>query len=122
MLKGIFYEWFENRMIKYYDEISDYLPDDYLGNSSYIKEISLENIIDFGDDLTEEDLFDPENFHGNGWFQYKLELNGDFIYINMMDNDGGLVPKSYKMVVLTSSAMTFQDDFKERKSFNKQPN
>ena len=75
---------------------------------------------DYGDDVTEEDLFDPETFHGNGWFQYKLEKDGDFAYIHMLDNKGALVPKSYKMIVLTSSKMTFQDDLKEKKSFTKQ--
>lgn len=75
---------------------------------------------DFGDDVTEDDLFDPETYHGNGWFQYKLEKNGDFTYINMMDNKGADVPKSFKMITLTSSKMTFQNDLKEKKNFTKQ--
>jgi hypothetical protein len=75
---------------------------------------------DLGDDVTEDDLFDPENYHGNGWFQYKLEKNGDFTYINMMDNKGADVPKSFKMITLTSSKMTFQNDLKEKKNFTKQ--
>ena len=75
---------------------------------------------DLGDDVTEDDLFDPETYHGNGWFQYKLEKNGDFTYINMMDNKGGDVPKSFKMITLTSSKMTFQNDLKEKKNFTKQ--
>ena len=75
---------------------------------------------DFGDDVTEDDLFDPENYHGNGWFQYKLEKNGDFTYINMMDNKGAYVVKSFKMITLTSSKMTFQNDLKEKKNFTKQ--
>ena len=75
---------------------------------------------DYGDDVTEDDLFDPETYHGNGWFQYKLEKNGDFTYINMMDNKGADVPKSFKMITLTSSKMTFQNDLKEKKNFTKQ--
>lgn len=75
---------------------------------------------DLGDDVTEDDLFDPETYHGNGWFQYKLEKNGDFTYINMMDNKGADVPKSFKMITLTSSKMTFQNDLKEKKNFTKQ--
>ena len=75
---------------------------------------------DFGDDVTEEDLFDSENFHGDGWFQYKLEVDGKFTYIHMMDNKGADIPKTYKMITLTSSKMTFQDDLKEKKSFTKQ--
>lgn len=75
---------------------------------------------DLGDDVTEDDLFDPETYHGNGWFQYKLEKNGDFTYINMMDNKGAYVVKSFKMITLTSSKMTFQNDLKEKKNFTKQ--
>ena len=75
---------------------------------------------DLGDDVTEDDLFDPDSYHGNGWFQYKLEKNGDFTYINMMDNKGAYVVKSFKMITLTSSKMTFQNDLKEKKNFTKQ--
>ncbi|MBR6066082.1 MAG: hypothetical protein IKP57_06650 [Paludibacteraceae bacterium] len=75
---------------------------------------------DYGDDVTEDDLFDPVSYHGNGWFQYKLEKNGDFTYINMLDNKGADVPKSFKMITLTSSKMTFQNDLKEKKNFTKQ--
>lgn len=75
---------------------------------------------DFGDDTQESELFDPENYHGNGWFQYKLEKNGNFTYINMMDNKGADIPKAYKMTVLTSSKMTFEDDMKTKRSFTKQ--
>ena len=75
---------------------------------------------DYGDDVTEDDLFDPDSYHGNGWFQYKLEKNGDFTYINMMDNKGAYVVKSFKMITLTSSKMTFQNDLKEKKNFTKQ--
>ena len=41
---------------------------------------------DFGDDTTEADLFDPETYHGNGWFMYKLNLDGTFWFIHMMEN------------------------------------
>jgi len=75
---------------------------------------------DYGDDVTEDYLFDPDSYHGNGWFQYKLEKNGDFTYINMMDNKGAYVVKSFKMITLTSSKMTFQNDLKEKKNFTKQ--
>ena len=75
---------------------------------------------DFGDDVTEEDLFDPESFHGDGWFQYQLEVNGKFTYIHMMDNKGADVPKTYKMITLTSTKMVFQNDLNEKKNFTKQ--
>lgn len=75
---------------------------------------------DFGDDVTEEDLFDPDSYHGDGWFQYKLEISGKFTYIHMMDNKGADVPKTYKMITLTSSKMVFENDLKEKKNFTKQ--
>ena len=37
-----------NRMIKYYDEISEYLPDRFFGNSVYLSKIELENVIEIG--------------------------------------------------------------------------
>ena len=37
-----------------------------------------------------------------------------------MDNKGADVPKSFKMITLTSSKMTFQNDLKEKKNFTKQ--
>ena len=74
---------------------------------------------DFGDDVTEEDLFDPEAYHGDGWFQYKLEKEGKFTYIHMMDNKGAYVPKTYKMITLTSSNMTYENDLGEKKNFTK---
>ena len=40
----------------------------------------------------EDYLFTPIEdrgaYHGNGWFVWKLETNGDFIYVNFMNNGG----------------------------------
>jgi hypothetical protein len=77
---------------------------------------------DFGDDVTEDDLFDPDSYHGDGWFQYKLEVSGKFTYIHMMDNKGADIPKIYKMITLTSSKMTFQNDLNDKYSFTKKQN
>ena len=72
----------------------------------------------------EEFLFRPidENgaFHGNGWFVWKLEPNGDFIYVNFMNNGGADIPKSYKVTVLTGSSLTYKDDFGNTYSFSKE--
>lgn len=71
----------------------------------------------------EDFLFKPidENgaFHGNGWFVWKLETNGDFIYVNFMNNGGADIPKSYKVTVLTGSSLTYKDDFGTTHSFTK---
>ena len=58
-------------------------------------------------------------FHGNGWFVWKLETNGDFIYVNFMNNGGADIPKSYKVTVLTGSSLTYKDDFGTTHSFTK---
>ncbi len=71
----------------------------------------------------EEFLFRPidENgaFHGNGWFVWKLEPNGDFIYVNFMNNGAAGIPKTYKVTVLTGFSLTYKDDFGTPHSFTK---
>ena len=71
----------------------------------------------------EEFLFRPidENgaFHGNGWFVWKLEPNGDFIYVNFMNNGAAGIPKTYKVTVLTGSSLTYKGDFGTTHSFTK---
>ena len=71
----------------------------------------------------EDYLFTPIEdrgaYHGNGWFVWKLENNGDFIYVNFMNNGGADIPKSYKVTVLTGSSLTYKDDFGTTHSFTK---
>ena len=71
----------------------------------------------------EEFLFRPIDedgaFHGNGWFVWKLEPNGDFIYVNFMNNGAAGIPKSYKVTVLTGFSLTYKDDFGTVHSFTK---
>lgn len=71
----------------------------------------------------EDYLFTPIEdrgaYHGNGWFVWKLETNGDFIYVNFMNNGGADIPKSYKVTVLTGSSLTYKDDFGTTHSFTK---
>ena len=71
----------------------------------------------------EDFLFTPIEergaYHGNGWFVWKLETNGDFIYVNFMNNGGADIPKPYKVTVLTGSSLTYKDDFGTTHSFTK---
>ena len=67
----------------------------------------------------EDFLFQNGVFHGNGWFVWKLEPNGDFIYVNFMNNGGADIPKSYKVTVLTGFSLTYKDDFGTTHSFTK---
>lgn len=70
-------------------------------------------------EFTEDDLFDDSMYHGNSWFQYKLERDGNFLYVHMMTNKGAEEPKPYTMITLTSTKMTYKDDLKVRYSFTK---
>ncbi len=68
----------------------------------------------------EDFLFDEnEAFHGNGWFVWKLEPNGNFLFGHLMNNDGAVIPKPYKVTVLTGSSLTYKDDFGTPHSFTK---
>ena len=58
-------------------------------------------------------------YHGNGWFAWKLETNGDFIYVNFMNNGGADIPKTYKVTVLTRTSLIYKDDFGTTHSFTK---
>jgi len=48
-----------------------------------------------------------------------LETNGDFIYVNLMNNGGAEIPKTYKVTVLTGTSLTFKDDFGTTHTFTK---
>ena len=71
----------------------------------------------------EDYLFTPidENgaFHGNGWFVWQLDPNGNFLLGHLMNNDGAVIPKPYKVTVLTGSSLTYKDDFGMTHSFTK---
>lgn len=58
---------------------------------------------DGGDDVTEEDL----QYHGNGWFQYQLEIKGDLHEIHMMDNQGAPIPQEYIVTLLTDKKLIY---------------
>ena len=71
----------------------------------------------------EDFLFKPidENgaFHGNGWFVWQLDPNGNFLLGHLMNNDGAVIPKPYKVTILTGSSLTYKDDFGMTHSFTK---
>ena len=71
----------------------------------------------------EDYLFTPidENgaFHGNGWFVWQLDPNSNFLLGHLMNNDGAVIPKPYKVTVLTGSSLTYKDDFGMTHSFTK---
>ena len=69
------------------------------------------------DDVHESDL----EFHGNGWFKYKLDAN-NLLEVHRMDNAWADIPKQYTMTLLSSSKMTYHPkDYKnEKKNFTKQ--
>jgi len=58
-------------------------------------------------------------YHGNGWFKWKLESNGDLTLVNFMNNGGADIPKTYTVTVLTGTALTYKDDFGTTHQFTK---
>ena len=70
---------------------------------------------------TYEDFLFDENgaFHGNGWFVWQLDPNGNFLLGHLMNNDGAVIPKPYKVTILTGSSLTYKDDFGTTHSFTK---
>lgn len=60
------------------------------------------------------------DYHGNGWFAWKLESNGDLIKVNYMHNGGADIPKTYKVTVLTNTSLSYKDDFGTTHQFTKQ--
>lgn len=71
----------------------------------------------------EDYLFTPIDkngaFHGNGWFVWQLDPNGNFLLSHLMNNGGAEIPKPYKVTVLTGSSLTYKDDFGTTHSFAK---
>ena len=59
------------------------------------------------------------DYHGNGWFKWKLEPNGELTLIHLMHNGGADVVKSYQVTVLTNTALSFKDSFGEIHSFTR---
>jgi hypothetical protein len=73
---------------------------------------------DLAKDITEEDLYNEDDFHGNGWFKYQLEKKGDLHEIHMMSNSGAVIPKEYIVSKLTSSALElYEKDNKNHKFY-----
>ena len=72
---------------------------------------------DEAEDITEQDLLDAFQqlgVHGNGWFKYKFETNGNLTEIHLMDNGGAEIPKIYVVSVLTDTQLEYYE--KDRKT------
>ena len=62
-----------------------------------------------------EDVFEGDLvFHGNGWFKYKFERNGNLTEIHLMDNGGAEIPKVYVVTLLTDTELSYYE--KDHKS------
>lgn len=64
-----------------------------------------------GEDIQESDLW--EQYHGNGWFKYKLTANSKkettLHEIIFMDNKGAEIPKTYVIQSLTATTLSYKD-------------
>ena len=67
---------------------------------------------DEAEDIYEEDLLP----HGNGWFKYLFETNGNLTEIHLMDNGGAEIPKVYTVSKLTSTTLEYYE--KDHKSIS----
>lgn len=67
---------------------------------------------DEAEDIYEEDLLP----HGNGWFKYLFETNGNLTEIHLMDNGGAEIPKVYIVSKLTSTTLEYYE--KDHKSIS----
>jgi len=74
------------------------------------------------EDKHEEDLYvyvkdvngNDSLIHGNGWFQYKLEISGDLTEIHFMDNGGAEIPKNYIVKTLTEDKLEYYEEGYEK--------
>jgi hypothetical protein len=56
--------------------------------------------------------------HGNGWFQYKLEISGDLTEIHFMENGGAEIPKEYIVTMLNDNRLEYHTlDYVDDKFF-----
>ena len=72
---------------------------------------------DEAEDVFEQDLLDfleKHDIHGNGWFKYKFEKDGNLTEIHLMDNGGAEIPKIYVVTVLTDTELAYYE--KDHKS------
>ena len=67
---------------------------------------------DKAEDIHEEDLLP----HGNGWFKYLFETNGNLTEIHLMDNGGAEIPKIYIVTKLNSTTLEYYE--KDHKSIS----
>ncbi|MBR7154304.1 MAG: hypothetical protein IKD12_03230 [Paludibacteraceae bacterium] len=67
---------------------------------------------DEAEDIYEEDLLP----HGNGWFKYLFETNGNLTEIHLMNNGGAEIPKVYIVSKLTSTTLEYYE--KDHKSIS----
>ena len=76
---------------------------------------------DEAEDVYERDLLDylaEYGIHGNGWFEYKFETNGNLTEIHLMDNGGAEIPKVYVVTALTDTKLEYYEkDFKSNKYY-----
>lgn len=65
---------------------------------------------DLDDDVLETDLW--EQYHGNGWFKYKMTVNQKDTTLHeiiLMDNQGADIPKTYIIQSLTATTLSYKD-------------
>lgn len=65
-----------------------------------------------------EDFLLNEEYHGNGWFRWKL-TGDNLMEYHFMSEGWAEIPKSYTITVLSATTLTYQDDFKKSHTFTR---
>ena len=59
------------------------------------------------------------DYHGNGWYKWKLDPDGELTIIYLLRNGGAELPKVYTVTILTNSSLSFKDGLGVVHSFTK---
>lgn len=73
------------------------------------------------DGTVEDDLLQPDMYHGNSWFIYRLE-GEKWLQINAMSIGSGMIPETYVITTLNKSTFEYyKEGYKnEKQTYTKQ--
>ncbi|MBR3646934.1 MAG: hypothetical protein IKN59_00900 [Paludibacteraceae bacterium] len=70
---------------------------------------------DEADDVFEEDL----DFHGNGWFKWKLASGNSLTQVHMLTISEAGVPKTYTVASCSSTTLVLKDSYGKKLTYTK---
>lgn len=110
-MQGLWKENGTEHFMRFSTESADSLKTGYLWGYEW----------DESDGTEENDLLQPDMYHGNSWFIYRLE-GEKWLQTNTMSIGSGLIPETYVITILTSSTFEYyKDGYKnEKQAYTKQ--